>query len=198
MRYIKSVLFTILFINLLFTSYTQEITYGILNRDLVFLRDQKVALEPGESLPDSLTIPDSILVNKGAFIYIQSTIRDTFVFQTLYVTNAYQEMSTTIVLSRNDMITQQNQYYQTLDEIPQNYFKKNRSKSINVFGVYSSNSPNVSYLCTTDKNDSLFEHHSQVSNVFLRSTIYHPQQKVFVYDNSSIRYTSYILSLIHI
>jgi hypothetical protein len=192
MHRIKYILFIISTTILTSPIYAQELTYGILNRDLTFVQEPQITLEPGDPFPDSLTIPDSVLVKKGSFIYIQSTIRDTLVHQTLYVINARQEMYTTIALPKSDMITQQNQYYQALDEIPKNHFKKNKSKYINIIGVFAANNAFVDYICSTDNNDFLFWHRSQASNEFLRNTIYKPQQKVFIYENETLQSTACI------
>ena len=101
-------------------------------------------------------------------------------------------MSTTITLSKRDKITQQNQYYQSLDEIPKSHFKENRSKPINIIGVLNPNNSFIDYICTAYNNDVLFWHHSQASNEFLKHVIYKPQQKIYIYENPSFRSTAQI------
>jgi len=143
----------------------------------MFSREPQLIIEPGMSIPDSLTKPDSILVLKGTPVTI-STSAESPNTQVLYTMDISAEK--TAIINTAESIP-----YQTISSKKSSTIQKKLARDINVIGVYYINNNWVDIVCIMNKNGVYFNNTSLRYTQFLQDNLFTPERKVYLNQNTT-------------
>lgn len=143
----------------------------------MFAREPQLIIEPGISIPDSLSKPDSILVLKGTPVTI-STSAESPNTQVLYTMDISAEK--TAIINTAESIP-----YQTLSSKKSSTIQKKLARDINVIGVYYINNNWVDIVCIMNKNGAYFNNTSLRYTQFLQDNLFTPERKVYLNQNTT-------------